>query len=203
MPYPEFTWDAKAGQYRGPDGRFVSRSEVRAALDSALLKEQRTMRNLTLAMKRGEITVGEWHVAIRAELKAVHLMSSALAKGGFGQMTQADYGRVGQILRGQYGYLANFATDIAGGLPIDGRALSRVEMYFQSGRRTYHLTLSAVMLEAGFDEERSVLHPADHCDQCVDEAEKEWVPIGELIPIGERTCLSRCHCTMEYRHSQP
>lgn len=202
MPSPEFTWDAKAGQYRGPGGKFISRREVRTALDTALRREQRTMRELTLKMKRGELTVGEWHVAMRAEIKSVHLMSAALAKGGFGQMTQGDYGRVGQILRGQYTYLAKFAQQIAfNGLPIDGRALRRVDMYFGAGRKTYHATQTAVMTDVGHDEERSVLHPADHCDDCIEEAAKGWSPIGSLIPIGDRQCLSHCKCTMEYRRS--
>src|SRR4051812_2979918 len=128
MPLPEFTWDRRALQYRGPSGRFVSRAEVRAALDYAIRNEERAMRDLFLALRRGEMSVGEWHVAMRAELKALHLMSGALAKGGFAQLTQSDYGRIGNILKGQYQYLARFATQIADGLPLDGRALTRVGM---------------------------------------------------------------------------
>ena len=38
-----------------------------------------------------------------------------------------------------------------------------------------------------------------NCDECVSEAARDWVPIGEEVPIGERQCLTHCHCSLEYR----
>jgi hypothetical protein len=58
-----------------------------------------------------------------------------------------------------------------------------------------------VLEDAGFEEARSVLHPADHCPGCLVEAEKGWQPIGAMVPIGERDCKGNCRCTVEYRRS--
>jgi hypothetical protein len=29
-----------------------------------------------------------------------------------------------------------------------------------------------------------------------------WQPLGSMIPIGSRDCLSRCKCHVEYRDSR-
>ena len=56
--------------------------------------------------------------------------------------------------------------------------------------------------DAGFDEERSVLDEgALHCADCPAEAAKGWVPVGELTPIGERECMTKCRCSIEFRKS--
>jgi hypothetical protein len=49
--------------------------------------------------------------------------------------------------------------------------------------------------------EWNVLHPADHCEgvgSCIEQTARGKVPIGSLIPVGDRRCLRRCHCTIEY-----
>lgn len=204
MAFPSFTWDRQARRYRDAGGRFVSLRDVRQALDVAIRGLRREMRSVTQRYQRGEISLGEWRVAMQSSVKNTHLFSAALAKGGWGQMTPADFGRVGGIVRVQYQYLERFAVGVADGkIPTDGRMIRRAEMYFETGRGTYHKVQRDVMSEGGFDQERSVLHPADHCDECVDEAAKGWQPVGSIIPIGERTCLGNCHCTMEYRSSTP
>lgn len=202
MAFPSYTWDRSALRYRDAGGRFVSRAEVRQALDDALRSLRREMRETTQRMRAGELTVGEWRVQMQQAVKDVHLFSAALARGGWDQLTQRDFGRVGRIVRKQYGYLEKFAIAIADGLPLDGRVLVRTDLYFEAGRETYHTTEGAAIDPDEFDQERSVLHPADHCDECVDEAEAGWQPRGEVVPIGQRLCLGRCKCTMQYRNSR-
>jgi hypothetical protein len=202
MPFPLYTWDRRAQRYRSASGTFVSARTVRQALDDALRSIRREMRATAQSMRRGEISVGQWRVAMEEAIKDVHLFSAALAKGGWGQMTQADYGRVGRVVRRQYGYLEDFALEVAdGAIPLDGRVLNRVEMYFEAGRGTFHKTQDREVGDDEFDEERSIRHASDSCDDCLAEEGKGWQPRGEMIPIGERQCLSRCKCTKEYRNS--
>jgi hypothetical protein len=53
---------------------------------------------------------------------------------------------------------------------------------------------------AGVTHERRVLDDAvkDHCQTCLDEAERDWQPIGTLTPIGSADCMSRDRCYFEY-----
>jgi hypothetical protein len=72
-------------------------------------------------------------------------------------------------------------------------------LYAEAGRGTYYVFTTKEMRAAGKTEEENQLHPAEHCQSCLDEAARGWVPIGTLIPIGQRDCLGRCRCTISYR----
>lgn len=199
VPPGTFVWDARAKQYRGAGGRFVSRAEVRRVLDQAIAARGQRMTALGIALREGKISGESWAVEMRQLVKDVHLYNAAAAKGGWAQLTRADLGRVGQIVRSQYVYLNKFAGQISAGLTLDGRFIGRVQLYAEAARRTFYAFLSVVMRDKGYTEERNILHPAEHCDGCVGETARGWVDIGELIPVGERDCLGRCKCTIEYR----
>lgn len=195
-----YQWDARAGRYRRRDGRFIPRLTVRRALDRALLAADREISAVSSRLVAGTVTISEWQTAVAAATRDAHLYSAALAKGGWAQMTQSDYGRVGAMLRERNKFLVRFAQEIeAGGLSLP-QIRARAEMYTESGRTIYHLT-ERIEMRDHYDmtEERSVLGPADHCAGCLAEREKGWVAIGSIQPIGTRTCLSRCKCHIEYR----
>lgn len=194
-----FRWNPFALRYVDDRGRFVSRADVRRAIDFAIRSQQRLMRRLAQDVRAGRITIQQWQRGMRAALKDIHIYSAAAARGGFAQLTARDYGGIGARLRTQYTYLDRFAGEIEAGLPLDGRFQQRVELYAESGRSTYHEFDRREHQRGGFTEEHSFLGIADHCDECVAEEERGWVPIGELVPIGSRQCLGRCHCRIEYR----
>lgn len=202
MPSPpsRYRWNARAGRYLDTrTGRFVSWQTIRRELDDALEATKRRMVSAGEQLRAGSISLEDWFVATRRLVKQVHLYSAAAAKGGWAQLSQADYGRVGAIVRDQYEFLLRFAEQIATQTPLDGRFLARVKLYADAGRATFHRTEREEMAVRQFTEERSMLHPADHCGGCVAEAAKDWQPIGSITPIGERECKGNCRCTMEYR----
>lgn len=194
-----YRWNLPAGRYYGSDGRFVSFAAVRDALDAALDNHERILISLGEQLRDRSISITEWQLRMAQEIKIIHTYSAALAKGGWAQMTPADYGRVGYRLREQYAYLANFAAQIENGLPLDGRFRERVKLYAQSGRLTYHMVLRAERRLRGDTEERNVLGIADHCGECVSTTKRGWQPIGALPLIGTRQCRSNCRCHIEYR----
>ncbi len=198
----DFTWDEAALQYRGRSGRFVSRQEIRHALDRAITQAQTRLIGLADQLRGGMLTVKQWQNMMADELKLLHLYSAAAAKGGWAQMTATDYGRVGRILRDQYQYLNGFAATVAdANYVLDGRFLARVKLYARSGRATYHAIQLNVMEDGGMTQRRSVLHPAEHCDQCVEQARLGWVDLHDerYIPLMSRTCLSNDLCTEDFR----
>jgi len=198
-PRSQYRWNLGAGRYIRSNGQFVSFREVREALDAALDKAERRLVSLGDQLRSRSISIAQWQAQMAAELKYIHTTSASLAKGGWAQMSPADYGRVGFRLREQYAYLNRFAAEIAGGLPLDGRFLQRVKLYAQSGRLTYHMVLRAERVLRGETEEKNVLGVADHCPECVDTSAKGWQPIGTLPLIGTRQCRSNCRCHLEYR----
>lgn len=193
-----FTYDTSIQRYRAPNGKLVSATDVRTALDEAIAKSELRARALGAAMADGEISATAFYREMRTIVKSVHLYSAASAVGGWAQMTQSDYGRVGQIVRGQYAYLNNFAAQIAGGLPMNGAIEQRAGMYAQAGRMTHEDIRRELERGRGRTHERNILHPADHCGDCVAMRDRGRVPIGTLIPLGKRQCKTKCRCTIEY-----
>lgn len=195
-----FRWNGAASRYVRPNGRFASRGEVRATLDATLRNHGRDLSRMTVSLREGRLSLAAWQVAMRDEIKAVHLYAAAAARGGWDRLTPADYGHVGREVRRQYDFLNDFAQDIARGLSVDGRAASRAAMYAEAARTTYHRVDRMEQRDHnGMTEELSVLHAAEHCYECVDEADRGWVPIGTCIDVGSRVCGPRCKCTMSYR----
>jgi hypothetical protein len=200
-----FTWDGR--RYRSVlTGRYVSPREVRAALDTALRQTQPLARMLADDLRAGRVSRAEWAVRMRELVRSTHLMSAAAARGGWAQMTPEAYGQVGAAVREQYRYLDPFIAEVEAGLPLDGKFTARSAMYAQAGRNTFHRAERAVMLDNGMTEEANVLAvDATHCgppedpNSCPAQTRRGWVPIGNLLPVGSRTCVTGCRCVVSYR----
>lgn len=205
MPIPAaYEWVESAGRYRNLiNGQWVSWDTVRSALEQTLSASQSTITTVSQKLVDGSISLAQWQLEMEKQVKLVNVISSALARGGWAQMTPSDWGWVGQRVRTQYQYLRNFANDIANGKQaLNGRLVLRARMYAQSARSTFQEMRRRYMRiykNAAF--EARVLTPgAEHCkstDQrpgCVELAAKGMQPIGTLPPIGVATCLTFCLC---------
>jgi hypothetical protein len=198
----KYRWNETARRYIDARGRFVSQATIRAELDVALKSASVRVRALAEQLVAGEITVPEWEIGMRQISKEVHVYSATAARGGFAQLTQADYGRIGRVVRGEYAWIRNLRTEITEAKKVPPRFLSRVQLYTQAGRETYHKVERQVELEKGNTLERNVLaREAVHCrgpSSCPHQTERGWVVVGQLIPIGQRNCFRNCKCTIEY-----
>jgi hypothetical protein len=198
----KYVYDTRTARYRGAGGRFLTRAAVRAEVDRVIRASEARIENLTTQLREGQLSLAGWRTSMREEVKAQHLMHAMAAKGGKAMMTPADYGRVGELVRRQYEYLERFTSQIASGkLALDGRVATRAKLYAQSARQTYHQVERTEFLARAFDQERNVLGNAEHCQQCIDQTNLSWVPIGTLIPIGQRTCKVNCRCRLQYQNS--
>lgn len=199
----EYSWSTVARRYRDPRGRFIPTGQALRSLERDLAGLDQLTDRLTEDYRSGRLSLEMFRLELQTVIKHVHMGAATLAKGGRAQMQPDDYGRVGQIVREQYQFLEDWTLDIANGIaPLDGRLTSRARSYIPAGRSTY-VTIRGVDLEdVGFDQERSVTQPAEHCDECLIEAAKDWQPRGQMKPIGKRTCRSNDKCRAEFRNSQ-
>jgi hypothetical protein len=198
---PAFTWNEGSQRYRDArSGRWVKRDEVRRGLDTALDRSRNEVQRISRQLVNGQVSLADWQISIAKELKSMHLASASLAKGGWAQMTQSDYGRTGARIKAEYGYFATFAQQVKDGTQaLDGSLVSRANLYAQSPRGTYHAVEESGMIGAGKTQYRNVLASAEHCEGCLAETAKGWVSIGVLKPIGSRQCLANDRCALEYR----
>lgn len=201
---PEYRWEpgvGGVGRYRDvATGRFLSPRVVRDELDRYLLNSRDPVNDLAQRLRDGVINLEDWHTAMRREIKNAHLNAMAEAVGGYNNMTQADYGRAGQIIRQEYSYLRKFADDIASGKQrLDGTLTRRSKMYIGAARKTYYKGIEVAVNNARFTHIRSKLNPADHCQECVS-LDGRWYVIadGNYTPPGFRECGSNCKCSEEY-----
>jgi hypothetical protein len=200
-----YTWDASIKRYRDTRGRIVSRQTIRASIDAALDKMDLRARELALQLRAGEISLAQWELDMRVLVKDAHLFSAAAVRGGFDRMGAGDFGRVGQLVRTQYGYLDRFAGQIANGQqPLNGYMVNRATLYTQQARVTHEAFLQSdqrreAKRRGGRLEARNVLGDADHCDQCEALTRRGWIPEKEMPLPGTRTCRGRCHCRVERR----
>lgn len=180
----------------------MSPSTVRAYLDTALEAAGKRIDALATQLRTRTIDLISWEVAMRREIKNVALYSGAAAKGGWAQMSDADYGRVGQYVQTQYRFLRGFAQDVQSGKqPLDGRLSARAQLYGEAGRPLYHRMEIAEQRVRGMTEKRNVLSEGDSCDGCLDADAAGWVLIddSDVPQIGERDCRTRCRCEWEFR----
>jgi hypothetical protein len=205
---PEYFWNQAAGRYASrSSGRFAPQQTIRLELDNVMDNITDSMVSLSRQFRSGAIDGQRFQVESMRLIKQVHLTSAAMEKGGWSQLTQADFGRVGQIIRGEYAYFNNLISEIESGKQrLDGSLDVRMRLYGQAGRGTYHKFEREDRAAQGYDEERSILHGRDHCKAgkrpgCSEEAAKMWQPIGTLAIVGSRSCLSNCRCSTVFRRS--
>lgn len=203
MAPPSITFSPRDGRFRyTTTGKLVSAAQVRVELDKSLVATSQRMRLLGDDLRAGRISLDRWRLEMRQGIKEVHLRSAALARGGWNQMDAAAFGRTGQIIRREYGFLEQWVTDIKTGLPLDGRLTTRSQLYVNAGRGTFHQVQAEEMVKRGMELERSVRHPAESCQQCVDEEASGFRPVGVMVPIGDRTCGRNCRCSVVYQRRE-
>ena len=198
MPY---RWEPNAGvsgRYRDERGRFVASSTVRRELDR-YLDTADPAKALAEALRGRQLSVADWEVAMRRHVKNTHLNAIALERGGWANMTPADYGRVGQIVREQYAYLKGFAADIASGKQkLDGTLGVRAKLYTQAGRNSYYRSKAANM-SGKVTHQMSVRSARDSCWQCRELDRKVFRIDDTSFPLpGRRVCNHNCQCHLAY-----
>lgn len=200
---PDYQWDGDARRFRAQNGRFVPESTVRQELDGYITSKADRMAALSTQLQGGSLDLAAWQEQMLREIKALHVNASELAHGGRAQMSQADFGRVGRVLRDQYEFLRSWSNDIASGAaPNDGRLPARSRLYAEAARSTFESVRARDQRAAGVRFERNVLHASESCSGCRAENARGWVEIGSLVPIGSRSpCRVNCRCTVTYSNS--
>lgn len=76
-------------------------------------------------------------VSMREALRDTYVAEYLAGRGGRNAMTQADWGRLGHMLREQYTYLNDFAADVAAGKLSEAQIAARAASYFNSATQAF------------------------------------------------------------------
>lgn len=205
-------YDPERERYRyvrpdGSVGRAVPWKVVRNDVFRFSAGVREDMRELTQMLRRGELTPEQWYDRMRTEMRLAYRNAVTVANGGRGTMDFRAWGRFGAIMKKEYKWLNNFlAQIISGKQSVNGRAVVRAGMYGNSTNRIYEEWRLKKAMRDGYTEAiRRLGATEQHCHAnhgtpgCVELA-GQWMPISEIVPIGQATCGSNCLCTIEYRN---
>ena len=201
----KFTWDTEKRRYYYDSGRAVPLRTLENWIDKASANAELRLENLTKDLISNKIDLVEWTLKFKDEIRNGHNAMAMIAAGGRDQMTAKEWGKAGNIIKVQYKYLDNFARQIESGeISLTDALAVRARMYGAAMYPSYVSGVRQREINAGATEERSVLTPADGwCNGsengCIEQAARGWVPIGDLIPLGDRLCMVRCRCSYESR----
>lgn len=144
-------------------------------------------------------TLPDFQLAGATELVIAHYQAAIVGAGGLQNMTPAIWKQTAGIVAGELDYWQGLSADIAGGLS-EAKARQRVQMYANKIRTSFWNARTETARSNGYTQERRVLNPADHCDDCLAYAAMGWQLIGTLPSPGIGSqCMGNCKCDMEYR----
>lgn len=174
-PNPPFIYDQRLNNGRGgyrdtSTGRAISSARFSGWRDTYISGQETASRALTDRVAKGEITLGAWERGMRQIVKDTHGTLYAAAKGGYNNMTQSDWGRVGQEVRKQYEYLARFRAELAAGKLSPGQAAVRAAMYPGSGNQAWEKGRAANV----FDPRLLPAYPGDGSTICRTNCRCRW-----------------------------
>lgn len=178
-------------------GRDVDEAEL---LDLLSQEEQERALDLYAALTGGQINTARWLDDMATNLRRFHLQSTAIGRGGFDAITQADLDRVGAFLQTEFGYLEGFADEIAN--LSEAQVTARLQQYHNHDQVTFWEARRETNRELNRTQRRRVLNPAEHCEDCIGYAAMGWVDIGDPDPPPPgiaSVCRANCKCTEEYR----
>lgn len=199
-----FTWDRSASRYRSSaTGRYVARSNIVDLLGTHISGGENRIQALTSAFYAGSLAPATYAEQMRTQLRRLHLQNAALGAGGWDRLGQADYGRIGQRLRDDYGRINRLIIDVQDGKISLAQALNRANGYVGNSRIAFWETERTVQSTPEPGKviiERRLLRAHKNCRDCLNYAAAGWQPIGVLpVPAVACACGTNCKCRMERR----
>lgn len=184
-PEPLWLWDPRLsggkGGYRltraGAEatgqraGTVIGYARMLSLRETYLERQRERTDALAAQLFAGEMTIQEWVLAMREAIKETYITQYVLASGGRGQLGPTDWGRLGGLLRVQYGFLQRFAQDIVEGRYSSLEAIqNRAGMYLSSSRQAF---------------ERA-------------EAARRGLSLPAYPGDGTSDCKTNCHCHWDF-----
>jgi len=202
MPNSIWIWDERVNRYRDTvTGRFIGIEQMNDLRNEFIDNQQDILSDYADQYADGSISIDEFRDITKNIIKDTYIDMYAMGAGGRNSMSPADWGRVGAIVKEQYGYLRNMFDQLANGEISPRQLKARLKMYLNSANEAlwrgynsnYDFKLPAypgdgntecltncrceweiVEVPGGYDCYWR-LNDAEHCSDCIDNS-LEWNP---------------------------
>lgn len=200
----QWVWVPSVQRYRDlSTGRFLPRVQVLGYVDAAVAASSNASSLLGTYAAQGVLSPADFGDLFRQQLKQTYIQQYLLGRGGVSQMTAADWGSIGGMLREQGRHLDDLLAQLARGEISEAQLQARLQMYVNSSREAYERARARGMKSIGAAQESWVVDAAaENCPDCLALQAKGWVPVGELKHFpgdGNTQCLTNCQCTILYK----
>lgn len=169
---PLWYWDDSVRQYRDPTtGRFVGVAQMQGLRNEFIERQKEIGAGLAQSYRTGAIDIYQLEANIKDLIKNTYVDLYVLGAGGRNNLSQRDWGRIGAMLKEQYGengYLKGFMEQIAARNMSQAQIAARLNMYINSANEALWKALTR---DLGF-----VLpaYPGDGSTECLTNCRCEW-----------------------------
>jgi hypothetical protein len=206
-------WNDGKKQYIKDDGSAVTDKELKSLLKLHLEDGKTRVNQIGEKLLTQKISLLEWQLRTREELKELHLANLLLARGGKNNVTSKDYAELGRTLKNEYKHLRDFTKDLNRGYNIKNGQnyeitkkgfFDRLNKYVKASEISYEKGLKNNHIETDYKYAQRFLNSTTPCVECSSYAALGVIDIVELIlPKEACSCGSRCKCTVEYYTDKP
>jgi hypothetical protein len=210
----DFTFDPRTGRFRiatgAGKGGFISRAAVLNQERLYLDRQKVELGKLGDRLSNGTITLPDFQREAGNTLRRIHIASAVLGKGGKDKMVQGDWDKVQETIkrqlykgRGEDGKpfgIKHLAAEWNAGKVSAAQLKMRLGLYAQSGVISYSTAELDQAKKDGVKRGRRVLAMGGiHCQECVSYAERGYVNLSDIIPIGVAcSCRGNCLCRIDF-----
>lgn len=204
----QYVYNPDTGKfYRTSTKVAVTEAQLRAAVKRVSDQAALRMRRETQQLIAGIVLLSIWYSSMRSLMNALYRTIFVVSIGGFAFEDDTARNVFYALVLAQFAWLDNFAAQVSSGAQVlNGSALTRAGMYGTYGNGLYQNIDLYYAYSNGYTEAKRVLGPTeDHCHDdgirqgCIELARKGWMPLGDMVPIGDATCYSNCLCRIVYR----
>ena len=203
-----YIYDPETERYTNvSSGHVLSETQLRRSVFKVSNEASLRMKKSTQQLIAGVILLAAWYEEMRSLMSALYRTVFILSIGGF--LFEDDTARNLFYLLAlpQFGRLDNFERQLETGVQaLDGRAMNRAGLYGGYGNGLWqNLGLDRAKQKELTEARRVLGANEDHCRDrgnrrgCWELWKWGWVPINEMVPIGNATCYSNCLCHINYR----
>lgn len=180
-----WVWDDQAKVFRNTiTRRTITEHKAVTLRDFFIEAAKGDMDKLTRRLLNHNIDLQQWVLEMRTQSKTAYINEYLLARGGQNNMTQADWGRLGGLLKRQYEYIDNFARDIDAGKVSGGQIRTRARMYIDSATQAFERakaqSLGIPSLPAYPGDGQTVCRANCQCHWNIVDAEDHWNATWQL-----------------------
>ena len=133
-----WTYSVKSRRYQDEaTGKFLSHRQMLELRDTFADLQMARAGGLAKQLAAGDMSLQQWELSMRALTKTAFVDQYILGKGGRGNMTKQDWGRIGFDLANQNDYLRGFARDISEGKLSQAAIANRAGLYMDASTAAY------------------------------------------------------------------